>query len=111
MHWSVPILFVIDCRIHSWSIIAFALFHCHNFSTESLNIDCVLFIEFSSTGPFLDIIEKKWIVFQLLSGLDQSHSDCVLFIEFSSTRPFLDIIEKKWIVFQCPGPESFCEGL
>ncbi|XP_044166788.1 LOW QUALITY PROTEIN: phosphoinositide 3-kinase regulatory subunit 4-like [Acropora millepora] len=27
-----------------------------------------------STRPFLDIIEKKWIVFQLLSALDQSHS-------------------------------------
>ena len=54
--------------------IAFALFHCLNISTESLNIDCVLFIAFSSTRPFLDIIEKKWIVFQLLSALDQSHS-------------------------------------
>lgn len=27
-----------------------------------------------STRPFLDVIEKKWIVFQLLSALDQCHS-------------------------------------
>lgn len=27
-----------------------------------------------STRPFLDVVEKKWIVFQLLSALDQCHS-------------------------------------
>ena len=37
-------------------------------------IMCLQIIFLCSTRPFLDVTEKKWIVFQLLSALDQCHS-------------------------------------
>ncbi|KPJ19703.1 Phosphoinositide 3-kinase regulatory subunit 4 [Papilio machaon] len=74
-----------------------------------------------STRPFLTVLEKKWITFQVLYALHRMHKlgichgdikltdkagllmreycKCSVY-DRMSTRPFLTVLEKKWITFQ-----------